>query len=163
MYVFSVRIDEVMFPILCEASVVVLDQPIDDLEDKVVCLKVRNKLELLIKKHSQISGFTLTFKAKFHDDDDKWLHSYVEGKILESKVWKDKKYMLFPEFTRNGVLHYHGLFFDCYQMEVMKCLKWWRRKFGFAKPELELRNVLKWKDYCIKDYGKAGLWTLYSI
>lgn len=116
-----------------------------------------------IEDFTDVCGVTLTLKKKYHNDDDKWMHRYIENKILKSQAWKDKKYILVPEYTKNGVLHYHGVIWDSYQIEVMKVAKWWRRHFGFVKPELKINNYKNWMNYMIKDYGKTGLWTIYKI
>ncbi len=123
---------------------------------------IEKKLKYLINNYSDIGGFTLTLKKKFHGDDDKWLHNHIEETIRKSRVWKNKEYLLFPEYTKNGVLHYHGIMWDEYQIEIMKCIKWWRRKFGFAKPELELKSKYNWIKYITKNYNKTGLWTIIS-
>ncbi len=44
---------------------------------------IKNKLEEVINL-SQLCGFTLTFKKKFQDDDDKWLHRHYSAKIGHS-------------------------------------------------------------------------------
>ncbi len=116
-----------------------------------------------IEKFTDVCGFTLTLKRSFHHDDDKWMHRYVQHKIDNSRVWRNIKYIIIPEFTKKGVLHYHGVIWDSYEVEVLRCLKWWRRTFGFVKPELKLNNYINWMNYIIKDYGRTGLWTLYNI
>ena len=118
-------------------------------------------LESMVNTHTDIMGFTLTFKKSFHDDDDRWLHKHVESTLLKNK-WKDINYIIFPEYTKNGVLHYHGITWDEYQSNLMVCIKQWRRKYGFVKPELELKSDLNWIKYITKNYGKTGLWTLFN-
>ncbi len=127
---------------------------------KEVVLKHLNNL---INNSSDICGFTLTLKKKYHNDDDKWMHRQIHNGIRMSRVWYDKKYILFPEYTKKGVLHYHGVMWDEYQTEVMRCIKWWRRKYGFAKPELKINNKNNWIKYITKDYGNTGLWTISNL
>ncbi len=112
---------------------------------------------------TQKCGFTLTLKKLYHDDNDKWLHNYIENTLLNSRCWKDKEYIMFPEYTQKGILHYHGVMYNEYQSEFLRCIKHWRNKFGFAKPELEIKHYDKWIDYITKDYGKTGLWTIYKL
>jgi len=121
------------------------------------------KLSSIIDNCTQICGFTLTLKKKFHNDDDKYIHRLVSKKIKDSKVWKDIKYMIFPEYTKKGNLHYHGIIWDEYDYTVIQLMKWWRRQFGFAKPELKLNSPYNWIQYITKDYGQVGLWTITKI
>ncbi len=123
---------------------------------------IKHLINTKIDKFSQVSGFTLTLKKKYHDDDSVWIHRYIHAKILKSSVWKDKNYILIPEFTKAGNLHYHGIIWDHYDITVMRCIKWWRREFGYAKPELELRNYKNWSKYILKNYLKTGLWTIFN-
>lgn len=106
---------------------------------------------------SQLSGFTLTLSKKYHNDDDYWLHCKIRSELRKSTVWKNKSYIIFPEFTKKGTLHYHGIMWNEYEADVMRCVKWWRRKYGFVKPELQINNRKNWLKYITKDYGKVGL------
>lgn len=113
-----------------------------------------------IEIYSDKCGITLTLKKKYHDDDDIWMHRYIQDKINKSIIWKKKNYILFPEFTKKGILHYHGVIWGSYQIEVIKMAKWWRRSLGFVKLELKINNYKNWMNYITKDYGKTGLWTI---
>ncbi len=116
-----------------------------------------------IKIYTQVSGFTLTLKKKYHTTDDKWMHRQIIKAIKKSHIWKNKKYIIFPEYTKAGNLHYHGIMYDEYPLEVMRCIKWWRHKYGFAKPELKLKSVDNWIKYITKEHSKTGLWTIHNI
>ncbi len=118
------------------------------------------ELKRVVDNESQICGFTFTFKRAYHQDDDLWLHRHVEKCINSSRVWKDIKYIMFSEFNASGQLHYHGIIYGEYDIVVMRIIKWWRRKYGFAKVELKLHNKLNWVKYICKDYLRTGLWTL---
>ncbi len=120
------------------------------------------KLLRTVEVYTQKYGATLTMKRKFHDEDPIILHRIVMDKIIRSRVWKGKKYILFPEFTKNGILHYHCVIWDMYQTDYINMVQWWRRSFGFVKMELEIRHYKKWIDYITKDYNKTGLWTIYN-
>lgn len=136
-----------------------LDPTTPNLRNSVSNIVLR-KLKSL-GEFTQLSGFTFTFKSKFHSTDDKWLHRHVEEKIKKSHIWSFKNYILIPEFTsKNGNLHYHGVIWNAYDVEVMRCIKWWQTNFGFAKPELNIRNYGNWMTYITKDYLKSGLWTI---
>jgi len=115
-----------------------------------------------IVKFSQKVGVTLTFKKDFITLDPISLHRYVELKLIRSSIWNKLNYILYPEYTKAGNLHYHGLIYNCYDTEAIRAVKWWRRTFGYVKPELEIRHYDKWSEYITKDIGKVGLWALVS-
>lgn len=145
------------------------DNKLTEAEEDAVCDYIGtkglilNKLNMIISENTQMYGCTFTFKRSFHNDDPVYLHRMTEKEINKSRIWKDKKYILFAEFSpKGGILHYHGIIYGCYQTEFLRLCNWWRRKFGFVKPELEIRHPDKWRDYITKDYGKTGLWTLYD-
>jgi len=116
-----------------------------------------------IRKFSDCRGATLTLKKKWHNEDPKVIHRYIHQKIASSRLWRKHKYLLFPEFTKKGVVHYHALFWDIYQCPFVKLMNWWRRTFGFAKIELEIRHMNCYINYIMKNYGKVGLYTIYQI
>ncbi len=154
---------------LRKVGLTILDQTQQKLCNNQKIQEINITRKVLLKKLKEIENFTdvcgltLTLKKKYHNDDDKWIHRHIQAKINNSRVWKDIKYILIPEYTKNGVLHYHGVIWDSYQIKVIKCVKWWRRTFGFVKPELKINKYSNWMKYIIKDYGKTGLWTLYNI
>ncbi len=128
------------------------------------CKEVLMKELMIINdKFSQVCGVTLTLRKKFHDVDPKDMHRMIHERISSSRVWHEKKYILIPEFTKNGILHMHGVIYDEYQTIVIKLVNWWRRTYGFAKIELKINNYKNWTNYILKDYGKTGLWTIYNI
>ncbi len=141
-----------------------LDKIRPNLEEDSYKLYNKDKLiNLLLKEceaSTQCSGFTFTLKKKFHDEDPIYIHRLVIDKINRSTIWKDKRYILIGEFTKKGIIHYHGIMLDEYQREVIRCTNWWRRNFGFAKPELKINSRKSWITYMYKDYGKSGLWTI---
>lgn len=137
------------------------------------------KTLLSLNTISQKYGITLTFKKKYHNVDPLKLHR--DAITLLSEYNKKFKYILFPEFTQKGVLHYHGIIWDCYQLPFTRMTKKWSREMGFTKNEYEIKhymcltknkctlketlNSLKdstmcWYHYIQKDYGKNGLWAL---
>jgi len=128
-----------------------------------------------IDKFSQKYGLTLTFKSQFAMDDPKELHRFVHDKISKSCVFKNTKYIFFPEFTQNGNLHYHGVIWDCYEVDFIRISKWWKRSFGYTREEKEFNmyiccnkamycerrkmfNKWCWSHYMSKDHGKVGLY-----
>ncbi len=143
----------------------ILDQNPSDNKQKAYepTKEVINKMLLQIKKYSDVRGATFTFKLKWHSEDQEILHKYVHEKIVKSRLWKDKKYILFPEMTKKGVVHYHALFWDIYQEPFVKLIQWWRRTYGFAKMELEIRHYDCYVKYITKNYGRVGLYTIYKF
>lgn len=128
---------------------------------------------------TQKYGITLTFKSKFTMDDPKKLHRMIANKLLKSRVWQGHKYILFPEFTSSGSLHYHGIIWDTYEVDLVRMAQWWRRTFGYVKLEKDIKyyycgtpatqecsqknkknkKIKCWLHYITKDVGKVGLWT----
>lgn len=142
-----------------------LDKTLTNLPDKVYSptKKVLIKKLIEIENFTDVCGVTFTISRKFHSMDPKDLHRMIYEKLGASRLYKDKNYILIPEFTSKGILHYHGVIWGSYQCHVMKLVNWWRRTYGFVKVELELRNYLNWINYMLKDYGKTGLWTIYRF
>lgn len=128
---------------------------------------------------TQKYGITLTFKSSFHSDCPLFLHKLARDffKDYDSKF----KYVLFPEFTQKGNLHYHGVIWSCYELPLMQCIKRWKRKYGISKIENPINyyfcsdisncrikqlmlnpkeNSKCWLHYILKDYNKNGLWSL---
>ncbi len=117
-----------------------------------------------IANYTDVCGVTLTLKQKFHNENPIDIHRYIQMTLNKSYIWQNMKYILIPEFSsKGGHLHYHGVIWDSYQSEVMRGVNWWRRTYGFVKPEIELHHYDLWIKYIIKDYGKTGLWTLYKL
>ncbi len=137
--------------------------------DSIVYDHITKKLKTL-SIYTHVYGITLTFKKSFKMDDPQWLHRHIHIWLNQTK-WKKLNYILFPEFTSKGDLHYHGVVWDCYQAPFLQRVCSWQRKFGFVKPELQLNtyhcglppkqtNKCCWYHYIIKDHGKTGLCTL---
>lgn len=132
-------------------------------ETNMVRLAIFNDLSHVPDKYSQIYGITFTFKPKFYTLDPDHLHSLVRSRIEKSTVCRKCKYYLIPQFTPKGNLHYHGVVYDCYQVPFMKMVKWWRRNFGFSKPELTIRHYDKWIRYITRDMYITGLSTIWKV
>ncbi len=131
--------------------------------------------------YSQKYGITLTFRRKWHSEDPLYLHRLIHKKISSSRLWKKEKYILFPEYSANGILHYHGYMYNTYQTNVKRLEIWWKRTYGIiTKVEYDLRYVYCgerdkciqknksnakycWLHYITKDVGKTGLWTISNL
>lgn len=123
---------------------------------------IKDLLVSIEKNYTQINGLTLTFQNKWLESDDKDLHRYINNKINNSTVWKKVNYLMFPEFDKNLRLHYHCIIYGSYDLHLARVTRWWRRTYGFAKPEKNLYNYKNWATYISKDYRKTGLWTIHS-
>lgn len=119
-----------------------------------------NKLKKVFSDNTQVYGITCTLGRKCDYDDPLFMHRIILRKLTKSTLWRKQKYILIPEFTDAGRLHYHGVIYGCYEVEAVRLSKWWKREFGFTKFEKEIRYPQKWVDYILKDIGKTGLWTL---
>ncbi len=148
-------------------------------DDKVVFKNLFHKL-ISLNEMTQVYGITLTFRSTYHKDDPESLHRAIYKDLMSQAKWKKNNFFLFPEFTEKGILHYHGVVWDCYELPFIQMSKYWHRKFGFAKVELKIKyyycgngkecmynekTVPKscWCHYCIKDYDSVGLNTLYNL
>ncbi len=141
-----------------------------------VCLKLMNQSRKVLNSNSQCYGVTLTLKKKYNLEDPIQVHRDLEN-YFKNRNWKSKNYIFVPEFTsNNGYLHYHGIIWDEYQCTVQKRLNSYRRKYGWCKPEYELRyrdcvnckeRVTKYPKCCWYHYmwksRNVGLWTLYNF
>ncbi len=149
------------------------------------CTSVEHMLNRLIlsTKNTPYYGVTLTFRIEWHEYAPITLHRYIEREINNSHYWRSlHSFVLIPEFTKSGVLHYHGMIFGSYKSLVMSALSIWKRRFGFTKPEFTLKYVhcgsserecvqsemmgnaeICWIHYLVKEYDKTGLWTICNI
>ena len=130
---------------------------------------------------SEKYGITFTFGKKFHSDNPLFLHRLIDRKIGKSRLWSKCKYILYPEFNASGILHYHGMIYDCPQLQMSRINIWWKRTYGsITKIEYSIRyaycgNEEKciqsnksnakycWLHYVSKDVGNTGLWIIYNF
>lgn len=102
---------------------------------------------------TQKIGFTLTFAKMWHDEDpDTLFHYFV--KFIADNFEKNDKIIIFPEFTVKGILHFHGIIYNCYQRYINKKLKDWRKTYGIVKMEYAITE--KWESYIQKDVTSTG-------
>lgn len=130
---------------------------------------------------SEIYGITFTFRQSFHGDNPLFLHRLIDQKIARSRLWRGCKYILYPEFNASGILHYHGIIYDCPQIVMTRLNNWWKRNYGtITKIEYSIRYAFCgtealctqknksnakhcWLHYVSKDSGKTGLWIIYNL
>lgn len=126
--------------------------------------KVTNDLKKIFLDHSQVYGCTLTYKKKYHEEYPRDLHRNTYECIMKSRIWKRNKvkFYLIPDFTKKGILHYHGIIYNVYKVDAVSIMKWWRRNYGFAKFEDNIKYSDKWIQYITKDVGTTGLWPVVS-
>lgn len=117
------------------------------------------KKVVISRKSSQWMGFTLTFKPFwFNRRGPRTLHLEAERHITTSLPWQGKSFVMFPEFNKAGILHYHGFVHDCYEVEFLKMMRSWQRKYGHVDKFLEASNKDIWIKYLLKDRHRNGLW-----
>ncbi len=121
------------------------------------------RLNSIFRNNTQVYGITCTLGKKCDYNDPLFMHRMIVRKLCRSTLWRKQKYLLIPEFTDNGRLHYHGVIYNCYEVEAIRLSQWWKREFGFTKFEKEIRYPNKWIDYILKDIGKTGLWTISNM
>lgn len=73
---------------------------------------------------------------------------YETGKIMAQQYFID--FVLYPEYSRNGMFHFHGTIWYTNKLQFMSFLNRWRRQRGNAKVT-EDKNTLAWHFYCRKD------------
>ncbi len=138
-------------------------------------LKAMAGIQVIDQKY----GITLTFNKRFHRDDPNYLHKLT--KLFFVKYNQDFKYIIFSEFTKKGILHFHGVIWNCYQLPFIKMANAWTKRYGYVKKELNIRHyfcgtinncsikkaMLKskeeskcWMHYIMKDYQINGLSTI---
>lgn len=112
-----------------------------------------------ITEEHQICGFTLTYRKRFHSTSLRKLYQDSINSVNKSRIWRADSYnwIMIPELTNNGNLHFHGLIIGEYQSNVRRLMDWWRRNYGYAKPEMQLKSASKWVKYMIKDIHKTGI------
>jgi len=112
------------------------------------------------KNNTQKIGFTLTFDSSYHSENPDLLYQNLLNYVTEH-FEKSIKYIITIEFTSSGILHFHGVIYDCYQRYVSKILKNWRKTYGFVKIEWKISP--KWEEYIIKDVDRIGYPALNNL
>ncbi len=113
-------------------------------------------IEKKIQKMSvctQKIGFTLTFSKMWHEEDLDTLYKYFI-EYVQKNFGTDTKYIIAPEFTSAGIMHFHGIVYSCYQRCVNKKFVDWRKTFGFVKMEYKISE--HWEKYITKDMCNIG-------
>lgn len=122
--------------------------------------KAEKVREIILSNLSDDSviGITLTIKylcklGRFPMDQN----ITVRENLLRSRKFAKFKYILVPEFSKQGRLHYHGIFYEGYYSDYVAAIEYWRKKYGFVKGEFEIKYPEKWANYCCKDINKTFL------
>lgn len=112
------------------------------------------------KKVYQLSSYalTLTLSARkiknLHSEELNILNSNIRNATLHYclKNIREISYKAYPELTKAGDIHYHGIMFaDAYNAQ--KLIRWWRRHHGFVKWKY-IFDLPKWLEYIEKDQEK---------
>ncbi len=113
---------------------------------------IENKIKKMVSCTQKI-GFTLTFAKMWHDEDPDTLYKYFTDYIYKEFPCKIE-YIIAPEFTSSGILHFHGIIYNCYQRCVNKLFTKWRKNYGFIKMEYKITE--HWESYILKDMDNIG-------
>jgi len=97
-------------------------------------------------------GITVTVR----DDIENHADPCTQVKIIGDKLlWIAKKewriFKLFPEFTFNGRIHYHGWYKPKSKVSHQRAMIRLRKHIGFIKTENNFLSFQNWVDYCQKD------------
>ncbi len=109
---------------------------------------------------SQQIGFTLTFDSSYHNLDSDVTYQFMLNYVNEH-FKEDDKYIITTEFTKSGVLHFHGIVFNAYQRYVSKLLVEWKKIYGMVRMEFSITS--KWRDYIIKDMDIVGYPVILTL
>lgn len=113
-------------------------------------------IESVIKRMSLCSqkiGFTMTFAKMWHDEDPDTLYKYFQD-YIKTNFESDAQYIIAPEFTTHGVMHFHGIMYNSYQRFVNKMFTDWRKQYGMIKMEYTITE--HWENYITKDMDNIG-------
>lgn len=100
------------------------------------------------RKGKQCFKHNITFTTK-----DPWTRGlgYNHMRSFMSKQPKSIiDYVLYPEYTDNSMIHFHGCIWYSNKVHFHSMLNHWRRYFGFVKITDD-RSILSWHFYCRKD------------
>lgn len=97
------------------------------------------------------TAFTLTLKRFFHDKKDQLIVQYVNYHLRKYCTKRNIYYVLYPELTKQGVLHWHGYIQTKDHVAEKLFVRYCTRYMGMTKAKL-IDNVGKWNDYVIKDH-----------
>ncbi len=127
--------------------------------------KLQNKNLLnLMKKYRDVSdqiGFTLTFNSSYHDEDPDLLYTYLVRYVKQYFTNENMNFIVMTEFTAKGIIHFHGIIYNCYQRFVVKMLTSWRKWYGIIKLEYKLSD--KWEVYILKEEKTSGYPAIHNL
>ncbi len=126
--------------------------------EKVDNSAIEKKIQSFAKCTQKV-GFTLTFSRMWQEEDPDTLYRYIQKYIKE---YFDKiDYVVVPEFTSSGIMHFHGIIYNCYQRVINKVLNEWRKLYGYIKIENHITD--KWEKYICKDINEVGYAVITNI
>lgn len=158
--------------VMCKAYFELLDPNTPPEKENVIHAPIRQHIWRFIKAgelSDQFYGITLTFnpiKLQQHgllNKDDSYIMGYIVTKMNNSRVINGYSYVLYPEYTRKCILHFHGLVKADTQYDMSRFSKWWNRMFGYSKVELTIRVYWNWIFYMIKDREIVGLYPIVCL
>lgn len=142
---FNQQFDEYMHPVIPKKY---LGGYTEDAKKEVL----KNILQIFAK-NTQRFGFTMTFRPEFHSHTPDF--QYHQLLFFKRDLPKSLKYIIVPEFTEKGNLHFHGIIFNEYDRKCWSVLKKWQLENGFVyKSKGQLTE--KYAVYICKDLTTTG-------
>lgn len=96
-------------------------------------------------------AITLTLKPFFHDKSQRMVVNYVANHLYKYCKKFQIHYVLYPEFTASGVLHWHGYLKVPDHVRQALLVRYCHKYIGLTKCKL-IDNVPKWTMYVTKDW-----------
>lgn len=119
-------------------------------------LDIYNKFESM--NHLDLQEICVTFKSKYHKMNTGYLHNNFKKwfvKWIKKHLYFKPTYIMIPEFTKAGVIHYHGIIYfdnanDYWTAEIKRlCNNKWGRTQG-----KKIYNIENYWKYITKDITK---------
>lgn len=99
------------------------------------------------RKGKQCYAFaiTLTFRNPIRQSTG---FRILYNRLIKQRSFMD--YIFYPEYGQQGNFHFHGTIYYTNKIHFYSWVNLWRSNYGFVKL-VELKDVVKWHLYCIKD------------
>lgn len=100
-------------------------------------------------KNTYVAAITLTFRnpTEFYMG----VYNICKWILLVKKPYQD--FILYPEYTKEGHLHFHGTIWYTNKLHFYTMLTQWRIHKGYIKVKhpASTKDILAWTIYCMKD------------
>ncbi len=98
--------------------------------------------------------YSITISAQYRTVHPDFLYNDDKLKIIKWLNRFSDHYIIVPEFSENGRLHYHGLLRICDKIKYYKTKYFIDKEIGFVKVEKinDFKSHLRWLMYINKNY-----------